>query len=305
MARWDGTIADIDFRYVSPTVNNVGGSGNWQALSVCWARALSRPVAGQAGVRANVDTGPDQPRPERELFRSQSTERQQLLSPAPWYFSISTIPSCCLCQTFRWRDQARSTRDCRASAWRTPCRSSTSGYRSPSAHAARRVATGSTSTHLVSATDDDHDLRRIDLEPGLCRRGEAAGKRFVVRQLHRGTSARKRRRHGLRQCRRKCFLRTVPTQKEAGVKVDFGRMIRRPWQPSRSRSRPLSRLVSRRMRRQTADGEQRQSRRRDQRVRRTHADDPPPGRRGVHRWTADEDHRTAPMTDTRPRASPT
>lgn len=47
--------SSIDFRYVSPTVINV--NGNWRALPFL-GRSTFETRAGQAGVRANVDTGP-------------------------------------------------------------------------------------------------------------------------------------------------------------------------------------------------------------------------------------------------------
>lgn len=47
----------IDFRYLSPNVTNIGGLGNWQARPAA-GRSEFETRAGQTGVRANVDTGP-------------------------------------------------------------------------------------------------------------------------------------------------------------------------------------------------------------------------------------------------------
>jgi iron complex outermembrane receptor protein len=49
--------SEIDFRYVSPTVNNTGGVGGWQAFPFRGVTNYETRV-GQAGLRATVDTGP-------------------------------------------------------------------------------------------------------------------------------------------------------------------------------------------------------------------------------------------------------
>src|SRR5262249_18427206 len=50
--------SSIDFRYVSPTVNNSGGvAGNWQAYPFLGESTFETRV-GQGGFRANADTGP-------------------------------------------------------------------------------------------------------------------------------------------------------------------------------------------------------------------------------------------------------
>jgi iron complex outermembrane receptor protein len=47
----------IDYLYPSPRITNIGGLGNWQA-SPFLGRDVYKTVSGEAGLRANVDTGP-------------------------------------------------------------------------------------------------------------------------------------------------------------------------------------------------------------------------------------------------------
>ena len=49
---------DINFSYPSPTLNNFGGLGTWQARPFAGLQHGWETRAGQAGVRADVDTGP-------------------------------------------------------------------------------------------------------------------------------------------------------------------------------------------------------------------------------------------------------
>ena len=127
----------IDFRYISPTVDERRTPGQWQAFPFLGSSTFDTR-AGQAGIRASVDTGPinhalnvnysevDRPN-DNDFSRAGHRHVQSLQSCRPASAHVHAAAA-----------QPRPTRNCRVSVSRTRCRFSTSGYRSLSARADSR-----------------------------------------------------------------------------------------------------------------------------------------------------------------------
>ena len=178
--------SEIDFRYLSPIVINVQRDTGRHVRF--WAAALTRTAQDKPAFEP-TSIPARQPFPEHELFRGQPAERQRLLRPAPFCL-FKSLQSCGLTFANTPLFQTRHDRHEIIEHWLVRHHVHLQ-QRIQLTVGARRQTYDLTSTRISRQHDDISTYEEVDLEPGLCHRGEAAGKRFAIRQLYRGTSARK------------------------------------------------------------------------------------------------------------------